>query len=152
MQDQPTQNKAQNQTQGTSTKNLIRQSGSEVQIGNFNESDATINHTINCQSPKAARQLALELSGTKALSADQGEITYKKLRSHPWYGTVLLEELTEGDRQFIAIFVRENSNYSTQDFKLKAHSLFIDEPHKPINHALIQEILQVIANSGDHNE
>jgi len=144
-QDQPSQSKTKNKTQGTSTKNLILQTGSEVEIGNYDESDASTKFTIKCRSSKSARQLALELSGIKISSAEQRENEFRKLRTHPWYGTVLLEELNSDDRHFIALFVREHSKVSDQDFRIKVHRLFIDGPERPTNHALIQEVLSVVA-------
>lgn len=150
--DQSTQSKAKSEKNRSSKKNLIRQIGSEVQIGNFNESDATISHTINCRSPESARQLALELSGSKPTTSSSKQIEYTKLHTHPWYGVVILEELTETDRNFISLYIQENVDTPARDFKLKVHRLFIDDPNQPINHALIQEILSVIAFAENSHE
>ncbi len=151
-QDQPTQTKTKNKTQRTPTK-FLQQAGPKIQIGNFSEASTNITHTINCESSKLARQLVLELSGTKVSAVDPRENNFSKLKTHPWYGLVVLDqELTEQDKHFIALYIQENSDTSVQEFKLKAHRVFIDDPHRPVNHALIQEILSLIAFTEETHE
>jgi hypothetical protein len=144
-QDSATQNKQNSLSPGTSTKKFIKQIGSEVQIGFYQQDSHQNSLTINCSAPSSARQLALELSGTKQFSHDRRQLRYRKLLSHPWYGTVLLEELSGDDRYYIVLFISENSTNSDDAFNLKVHQLFVDDSRKPTNHALIQEILSLVA-------
>ena len=149
--DQLNHSKIKSQTQRTPTQNFIRQTGSKVEVGTCSDArEETV--AINCETLKSARHLALELSGTKLFTSNARQIEFVKLHTHPWYGTVLLEELTREDKNFIGFYIRKYPNISNHDFKLNVHGLFIDDPYRPVNHALIQELLLIIAMSGKSNE
>lgn len=149
--DQPNHVKEKTKNEGNTQTKFIRQIGPKVEIGGFDHSYARITHSINCEDREKAKQLTFELSGTKH-SSYANIVRYTKLRSHPWYGMVLLEDLTEEDKNLITIFINEHSDISGPDFKLKVHSLFIDDPKRPTNHSLIQEILMVVATAGENHE
>lgn len=151
-QDQPNNENEKSKTQATHTEKFIRQIGPRLEIGKYDYNNANIIHSIECGDQGKARQLALELSGTKFNLSCEKKSSYTKLQSHPWYGLVLLEELFEDDKNIIALFIDDNSIDSDQDFKIQAHRLFIDDSKRPIDHALIHEMLMVIATSrGNHD-
>lgn len=149
--DQPNSENEKPKKQATHTQNFIRQFGPRVEVGQYDYHNASIAHSINCEDQAKAKQLALELSGIKRSSCAK-IIRYTKLQSHAWYGTVLLEDLSEEDKNIISIFIKVHSNIPDPVFKLKVHSLYIDDPNRPTNHALIQEILLVVASSGGSHE
>jgi hypothetical protein len=149
--DQTNHVKEKTKNEGNTQTKFIRQIGPKVEIGLYDYHNAAITHSINCDDQAKAKQLALELSGTKHSSCAK-TIRYTKLQSHTWYGIVLLEDLSEEDKNIITIFINEHSNIPDQAFKLKVHSLYIDDPNRPTNHALIQEILLVVASSGGGHE
>lgn len=124
----------------TNSQKIIYQNNSKVLIGYRQEGQIRVNQTIDCGTCVSAKKLALELSGTKSIKCAR-EIKYEKLLSHPWYGTVILEELTEQDRQFILLYIHENQNLDGQAYKNKTQLLFVDDPQKPANHAVIHEVL-----------
>lgn len=113
--------------------------GKKIEIvtknSNNNQSKTT---EIESTSNRESKRLALALAGIRT---DHRLSSFQKLQSHPWYGTVILEELSENDRTFIVLFIQKHENLSKPDFSIKVHRLFIDDKYRPSNHAIIQEVL-----------
>jgi hypothetical protein len=96
---------------------------------------------IHCQSKSHARTLALALAGiVQDLSRKE---KYQKLQSHPWYGQVIFQELTEHDRQLISILIEKTDSLSNEQFRITVQKLFVDDQLRPKNHAVIQEVLSL---------
>lgn len=96
---------------------------------------------IQCSSRNNARTLALSLAGIVQDSSRNEK--YRKLQTHPWYGQVIFQELTENDRQFISILIENMITLTDEQFRLTVNKLFIDAPDKPRHHAVIQEVLSL---------
>jgi len=121
----------------------IEQVGKTVRVGRHSPSpvqESTIE--ITCHSTKASRELALSLAGVRLEASTRLE-KCRKLQTHPWYGTVLVEDLSVEDRQFIVFFVQHHEELSQNEFALKVHRLFLDERKRGDSHAVIQEVLSL---------
>lgn len=96
---------------------------------------------IQCESNRHALILALSLAG---LVEDNSRIEkYRKLQSHPWYGQVIFQQLTSADRKLISIMIEKNNSLTDEQFQISIQRLFIDDSHRPTNHAIIQEVLSL---------
>lgn len=122
---------------------FIQQSGSRIELGVQHGQLRKDRQVIECGTPISARKLALELSGIKESHGKRREQKFRKLATHPWYGQVIFNDLTEDDRQYIVIFIRKNKSLSDEEYRTRIHRLFLDDPNKPENHALIQEVVSL---------
>lgn len=149
--DQPTHSNRKSERKRTTTK-FIKQDGSHVHVGQFGFNQIKIVHSVACKSRTIARRLALGLAGLKIIEDNSKRRTYAKLKTHPWYGTVILGELSNENCQFIVIYVAENAFTPSDEFKYRVCELFIDNSRRPPDRALIPEILLVVECSENKNE
>lgn len=69
---------------------------------------------------------------------------YEQLQLHPWYRRVIFEELTPSDRQYIQNFLRDTVHLTSEQYRIEVAYLFLDDPSRPENHILIQEVLSLL--------
>ncbi len=115
------------------------------QVGIVSQStDPNAQRTIRiiCESPQRAHRLALSLSGLSRSSDSRFE-KFLKLQSHPWYGTILLETLSDSDREFIVLYIDKSVGLTDEEYRRKVHLLFLDESKQFENCAVIQEVLSL---------
>lgn len=66
------------------------------------------------------------------------------LWGHAYYKKFMFK-LKDLELAIIADFIKENEDLSRDDFVYKVNRMFLDNPNKPKNYALIQELLTVVA-------
>lgn len=148
--DQPNHENEKSEPQATHTKNFIRQIGPLVQIGKFDQDNIKVTFSITCDDQSKAQNLALELSGTKRCPKRKNIFLFRKLQSHPWQGTVLLEDTSSSNKHLITIFIQKSSEQSDKPFELSFQIIYSDLPSNLMKQTQFMKVLRTAQADGEN--